>query len=272
METIIEEDIEIDIKNELNSLPEKKEIFSNQDVLVIIMLEKNPGFKGFIKPYELTLCGKKMWEWVALASDGFSVKTTACTCESDILSLIKPLLDEHKTTVVLYCDTPLLQKSTLLEALSFFASKKMNVLKLTRGYIFDTEYIKNATSIVSTQTHYFNEEDFITVYDLKQLNFVNDILRLRILDFHLRNGVMIESNNVYIDADVIIEQGVKIFGDNILRGKTFIGKNCTLDGGNYIENSIISDGCKLVQSHIVSSRICENMVVGPFETIVKKSI
>lgn len=263
---------EIEIEKSSFPLPERKLGADDNDVLVIIMLEKNPAFKGFIKPYELTMCGKKMWEWVALAADGYEVKTMACTCESDILSLIKPLLGGHKTTVVLYCDTPLLQKSTLREIVSFFNAKCMNAMKLTRGYVFDTEYIKSATSIVSTQTQYFNEEDFITVYDLKQLNFVNDILRMRILDFHLHNGVFIESNNVFIDADVIIESGVKIFGNNTIKGKSFIGKNCVLEGGNYIENSIISDGCRLVQSHVVSSRICENMIVGPFEKIVKKSI
>ncbi len=270
METMFEEDIEIEKSS--FPLPERKLSDGDKDVLVIIMLEKNPAFKGFIKPYELTMCGKKMWEWVALAADGYEVKTTACTCESDILSLIKPLLGEHKTTVVLYCDTPLLQKSTLREIVSFFNAKCMNAMKLTRGYVFDTEYIKNATNIVSTQTQYFNEEDFITVYDLKQLNFVNDILRMRILDFHLHNGVFIESNNVFIDADVVIESGVKIFGNNIIKGKSFIGKNCVLEGGNYIENSIISDGCRLVQSHVVSSRISENMIVGPFEKVIKKSI
>lgn len=271
METQLMEKIEeIEVGN--FALPERKVVFEDSDVLCIILLEKNPNFKGFMKSYDLPICGKKMWEWVNLATDGYTTKTISCTCESDVLSLIKPLLDEHKITVVLYSDTPLIQKSTLREIVSYFASKQKNAMKLTRGYVFDTEYIKTADSLVSTQTEYFNEEDFITVYDLKQLNFVGEILRNRILDFHLKNGVLIEGNNAYIDADVIIEPGVKILGHNILRGKTLIGRNCVLEGGNFVENSIISENCRLVQCHISSSRISENMVVGPFESVVKKSI
>ena len=45
METLFEEELEIEESS--FSLPERKIIVNDKDVLVIIMLEKNPAFKGF---------------------------------------------------------------------------------------------------------------------------------------------------------------------------------------------------------------------------------
>ena len=83
------------------------------DFTVIILLAKNPAFKGVLKPYEINIYGKKMWQWVALACEGYKTKTVACSPEGNILSLIKPHLEDTKFTAVFYSDTPLLQKSTL---------------------------------------------------------------------------------------------------------------------------------------------------------------
>lgn len=271
MELLFEEKEIEDV--EVGTLQLKQKSTKKNDVLVIILLEKNPNFQGFIKPYELTMCGKKMWEWVKLAVMDMDTKTIACTSDSNILSLIKPLLDdEHKWTFVLYSDTPLIKKSTIEEILSYANFKDLNVLTLTRGFVFKTEYIKQAESIIPTVTEYFDEEDFLCVYDLKQLAFATDILKNRILDFHLRNGVFIENPmNCHIDADVIIESGSKLFGCQNIRGRSIIGKNCLLEGTNEIIDSIISNDCKIVSSFVESSRISENMVVGPFEGIIKKS-
>ena len=272
MELMIEEKKQ-ELEEEVGTFAIKQKNEPNKDdVLVVIMLEKNPNFKGFIKSYELPICGKQTWEWVKLAVDGFQTKTITCTGESDVLSLLKPLLNDKKWTMVLYSDTPLLKKSTVEEILSYAEFKDMNVLTLSRGYVFKTEYIKQAETILSSNIEYFDEEDFVSVYDLKQLAFVTEIMKNRILDFHFQNGVFIESpSTCHIDADVIIEPGTKLFGNQSIRGKSIIGKNCVLEGYNQIENSIISDNCKITNSYIQSSRVSENMVVGPFEGIIKKS-
>lgn len=274
METLLKEtETKIEFEEEIGTLPlREKTKSSSHDVMVIILLEKNVNFKNFIKPYELPICGKKMWEWLLLATSGYKYKTTTCTDETDILSLIKPLLENQKYTAVLYSDTPLIKKSTFEEIMTFVESRDMNALCLTRGYVFNTQYIKNANNIQVGQTEYFDEEDFMTAYDLKQLTFITDIMRNRILDFHMKNGVYIENpQSTFIDADVVIETGARILSNNALRGKTIIGKNCFIDCGNIIDNSIISEGCIVRQSYICESRISEFMTVGPFENIVKQS-
>jgi len=70
---------------------------------------------------------------------------------------------------------------------------------------------------------------------------------------------------------VVIESGARILSNNALKGKTIIGKNCYIDCGNIIDNSIISEGCIVRQSYISESRISEFMTVGPFESIIKQS-
>lgn len=267
-------ELESNVNLSINVKPQKKDLsWIADDVLVIILLNKNTNFKGTFKPYEIEIFGKKMWEWVALCADECIIKTLPCTEESDILSLIKPMLTDAKYTAVFYSDTPLLTRETFLEILDYIEYRQQNVLKLSRGYVFNTDYIKNASSIVNNQVVYFNEEDFLTCYDYKQLALASEILKSRILDFHLKNGVQIQDlSTTFIDSDVVIESGVIIEANNIIKGQSFIGKNCRLKPFNYIENSIISDGVSLSFSSIIESKISENLNIGPFKEIRKKSI
>lgn len=280
METLIEKEKEIDFKSTFDDgifikteIKEEIETKSDDTFIFVVLYVKNPDFKGILKTYEIDICGKKMHEWVELACADCKTKTTTCTPESDVLSLLKPLLDDDKKfTFLLYSDTPLLTKSTLEEIKTFAISRDINVLKLTRGYVFNTQYIKNAESISAIQTNFFEEEDFMTVYDLSQIPIVSQIMKNRILSYHIENGVKINDiNTIFIDADVIIEQGTEIFPNNSIKGNSFIGKNCKIKEGNVIENSIVSDNCILQNSFIKESRISENMVVGPFEIVEKKS-
>ena len=224
---------------------EKQNIFSNE-LSVIILLEKNIG--EIIKPYDTLIWGKKMWEWVAMACDGYIVKTIPCTKESFVLNLIKPLLTNSKYTLVLYSDTPLIKRQTINEILNFAKGKDINVLTLERGYLFNTEYIKNADSISGLPLNKFGDDDFTVASDFKMINKVSQILKNRIINFHLSNGVyIVDPNTTFIDADVIIENGTKIDPNNYIKGTSYIGRNCYIEFGNVVENSIISDGCNIIR-------------------------
>ena len=98
-------------------------------------------------------------------------------------------------------------------------------------------------------------------------------LQQKINAYHEQNGVIfIDSATTYIDADVIIEVGTKISPNNTILGQTYIGKNCVIEPNNTIKDSVISDNCVLKTSYVCESRISENIVVGPFESVIKKSI
>ena len=212
-----------------------------------------------------------MYEWAMESVSDFEVKTIACDDHSNIVPLIKPLLNNKKTTIVLYSDTPLITKNTIYEILDYFSIRHLNVLKLNRGWVFDTEYISKAESVSSVITREFGENDFFAVGDAYTLEKATNVLKNRILEFHLHNGVFIEDKNTtFIDASVIIESGAKIEPNNVLKGETYIGKNVILEPNNTIISSIISSGCDIKSSYVKNSKITENMVVGPFELIEEK--
>lgn len=267
------DDVLIDLDEnsaQTNVQTEKQTDYSN-DVLAIVLLYRNANFKGVIKPYNLEICGKKMHEWTMESVSDFEVKTIACDDHSNIVPLIKPLLNNKKTTIILYSDTPLITKNTIYEILDYFSIRHLNVLKLNRGWVFDTEYISKADSVSSVITREFGENDFFAVGDAYTLEKATNVLKNRILDFHLNNGVFIEDKNTtFIDASVIIESGAKIEPNNVLKGETYIGKNVILEPNNTIISSIISSGCDIKSSYVKNSKITENMVVGPFELIEEK--
>ncbi len=252
------------------TLLEKEEKIVDNEISVIILLEKK--FGEFMKSYDLKIWGKKMWEWVALACDGYVVKTIPCTTESDVLTLVKPLLTNSKYTVVLYSDTPLFKRQTLNEIMIYVRQRDLNVLPLKRGYVFNTNYIKNAESIKALVQEDFGTDDFTTVESYSDLTKITKILKNRILNFHLSNDVQIcDMNSTYIDADVMIEKGTVLEPNVYIKGASYVGKNCRIEFGSTIENSIISDECIIKCSYISESRISEKTVVGPFESVVAKS-
>lgn len=266
------EDVLIDLDDSLKSeaKPQFAEGFSD-DVLAIILLYRNSNFKGVIKPYNLEIYGKKMCEWVEESVKNFEVKTIACDDQSNIVPLIKPLLNEKKTTIVLYSDTPLLTKNTINEILDYYSMRHLNVLKLNRGWVFDTEFIAKAEDVTSVMSRDFGTKEFAPVGDAVSLQRASEVIRNRIVKFHLKNGVFIQDkNSTFIDAGVIIESGAIIQPNNVLMGETYIGKNVILEPNNTIVSSIISNGCDVKSSYIKNSKITENMVVGPFELIEEK--
>ncbi len=67
------------------------------------------------------------------------------------------------------------------------------------------------------------------VNDRVQLAYVEQVLRKRINERHMRNGVTImDPAATYIDADVVIERDTVIYPGSLLRGRTRIGEACQI--------------------------------------------
>ena len=74
-----------------------------------------------------------------------------------------------------------------------------------------------------------NYEETLGVNSRVQLAEVEAILRKRINNKHLENGVtIIDPNTTYIGIDVEIGQDTIIYPGNVIEGNTVIGKNCML--------------------------------------------
>lgn len=102
------------------------------------------------------------------------------------------------------------------------------------------------------------------VNDRVQLAQVSEILRTRILERHMKNGVtIIDPKNTYIDADCTIGQDTVIYPNVTLEKGTVIGENVTLYPGSRIENSSIADGTTVQNSVILDAQIGRETTVGP---------
>lgn len=108
-------------------------------------------------------------------------------------------------------------------------------------------------------------EETIGINDRIALEKANQILRKRINENLMKNGVsIIDSNTTYISSDTFIGQDTVIYPGTILMGCNKIGKNCHIGPYTEIENSQIGDDVKIKHSVISDSIIGNNTKVGPF--------
>lgn len=212
---------------------------------------------------KFTAYGKSFAEWI-----GSAVKDD-CTIISDngetVSRLIRPYIDKLRDyTVVLYTDAPCVRRSTIESAVKKAETSGYNVLPLPRGYIFKTDYISNVDEIVSSAAP-FSGDDFFVVDDMQKVAAAREILRTRIVNYHLDRGVDIfDPMTVYIDIDVVIESGVTIAPNNIIKGKTIIKKDAVIESGNVIDSCVIDECAKIDSSRLYSSYVGKNTTVGPF--------
>ncbi len=230
-------------------------------VSCFVILEHSPDFGVDKKSFDIEILGNKMFTWVVRACP-----TIPATIEAErganVLEIVKPYLRDSEYTLVLYSDTPLVTRGSVDEILDYVHGRGLNVCKLTRGYVFKTEYIKRVNEIFAPQTYYFDEEDFIMAVNFKQLSLVSDILKTRIIEYHMKNGVHFESPDlVTIDANVAIGKNTKISGYTRLLGRTEIGENSEISD-SIIESCKIFDGCILKSAHLQKSVIESGVSVG----------
>lgn len=105
-----------------------------------------------------------------------------------------------------------------------------------------------------------------------ELSNAENIMRIRINEAHMVNGVtIIDTNSTYIESDVEIGNDTIIYPGVMLKGKTKIGSNCAIEMNSSIDNSIIGDNTEVKNSTIVDSTVGENTTVGPYAYLRPKS-
>ena len=238
-----------------------------EETLVVLVKAKKEISSNF------EILGKKMIDWVALAASGCQQKVIDEPTEEDLLEKIKPLCEGFKFVAVLYSDTPLLKKSTFLDIMKYFSSHRMNVLKLSRGFVFKSEFLQTAKIMLSTSVEEFDKEDFSLIDTTKSVSYAFNVLKSRILNYHKNQGVVFfGEETIFIDADVEIEAGTVVYPNNVIKGESYIGKNVILESGNYIFDTIICDEAFVCQSYLEKSKVEIGKTVGPFERLINQKI
>jgi bifunctional UDP-N-acetylglucosamine pyrophosphorylase / glucosamine-1-phosphate N-acetyltransferase len=106
-----------------------------------------------------------------------------------------------------------------------------------------------------------------------QLAHAYEVLQTRTRDKWMQAGVtMILPNTITIDDTVEIEPNVTIEPQTHLRGYTKIKTGTVIGPGSLIENSIISEDCRVLYSTIENSQIGAGCRIGPYTHISMESI
>ena len=264
-------ELETDLFDSVETLIQKISLEPvDSDTSVIILKIHNPAFQTDEKSYNLKLLGKTMVEWLKQIFGSCPIKEIETDQKADILSTIKPHLTNKKWTAVFYADTPLLERKTFLNILDYVQVKNINALKLERGYVFNTEFLKQSNHIFfEPEEQKFSQEGFLSVFNMEKLEYATQVLKTRIIAFHQQNGVQIvDKNSTYIDNDANIGKNVIIYPNTIISGNSTIedgvhlGPNCT------IINSTVKKKNSLANCFIENSEIKEKTTVKPFSSII----
>ncbi len=110
--------------------------------------------------------------------------------------------------------------------------------------------------------------------DLEEANLVNDrahlaraeeILRRRILDAHMRNGVTVrDPASTHIEATVEIGRDTVVLPGTFLRGETRIGSDCVIGPSSDLLDTVVEDGATVEHSVGRGARVGSEASVGPY--------
>lgn len=133
------------------------------------------------------------------------------------------------------------------------------------------EILKHSGEIVSAfQTEEF--EETLGVNDRVALSKAESILKKRINEFHMRNGVtIIDPDHTYIGSDVEIGQDTILQPGTILMGKTKISSDCIIGPNSEIKDCQVGEGTVIRQSVAYDSSIGCHVNIGPFAHIRPQS-
>ncbi|MNO19272.1 Bifunctional protein GlmU [compost metagenome] len=123
-------------------------------------------------------------------------------------------------------------------------------------------YLPDVIEILKKQNHRIaayrtgNPEDGMGVNDRVQLAAAQKLLRTRINEQHMRNGVtLIDPDSTYIDMDVVIGADTVIHPGSFLRGNTSVGESCTIGPHADLRDCKVKRGAEIQYSRISGRRL-----------------
>ena len=133
------------------------------------------------------------------------------------------------------------------------------------------EILKQKGEVVSAfETPNFDET--LGINDRIALSQAEKILKRRINEGHMRNGVtIIDPDNTYIHPDVVIGSDTYSYPGTMITGKTTIGGECHIGPNTEIKDCEIQNRTVVRQSVAHDSQIGSDVQIGPFSHIRPQS-
>jgi bifunctional UDP-N-acetylglucosamine pyrophosphorylase/glucosamine-1-phosphate N-acetyltransferase len=108
-------------------------------------------------------------------------------------------------------------------------------------------------------------EEILGVNDRRQLALVEDIMRRRILERLMLEGVtVVDPGATYVDAGVRVGHDTVLYPFTFLEGETEIGAECHIGPGARLVDSRVGDRVTVQYSVVLESVVEEASQVGPF--------
>ncbi|MGL5978568.1 MAG: bifunctional UDP-N-acetylglucosamine diphosphorylase/glucosamine-1-phosphate N-acetyltransferase GlmU [Erysipelotrichaceae bacterium] len=125
--------------------------------------------------------------------------------------------------------------------------------------IFNSHTLKVQAVVVKD----FNEA--LGVNDRLDLAHASTLMKQRINEYHMLQGVtIVDPNNTYIGADVVIGTDTIIEPNVMIKGKTTIGADCLIGTGSVLNNAVLANHIVVESSKIIDSMIHDGVTIGPF--------
>jgi len=131
-------------------------------------------------------------------------------------------------------------------------------------YLTDVlETIGKRSRAVTYRLKYMEESNLVN--DRAQLAVAEEILRRRILDAHMREGVTVrDPASTHIEASVEIGRDTVILPGTILRGGTRIGTDCVIGPNTDLQDTLVGDGALVEHSVGRGAEVGDSASVGPY--------
>lgn len=122
---------------------------------------------------------------------------------------------------------------------------------------------KQGEVVAAYVTDHFDET--LGVNDRFALSQAEEIMRARINERHMRNGVtIINPATTHISAEAVIGSDTVIQPGCIIEGTTVIGEDCVIGPNSHIVNSTIGHATTIHSSVVLDSTVGNETAVGPF--------
>ncbi|HEY4623369.1 MAG TPA: bifunctional UDP-N-acetylglucosamine diphosphorylase/glucosamine-1-phosphate N-acetyltransferase GlmU, partial [Solibacillus sp.] len=110
-----------------------------------------------------------------------------------------------------------------------------------------------------------NFDETLGVNDRFALSQAEELMRARINERHMRNGVtIINPATTHISADAVIGSDSVLLPGVIIEGQTVIGEDCKIGPNSHIVNSQIGNNTTIHSSVVLDSQVGNETAVGPF--------
>ncbi|MCX8021795.1 MAG: bifunctional UDP-N-acetylglucosamine diphosphorylase/glucosamine-1-phosphate N-acetyltransferase GlmU [Syntrophorhabdaceae bacterium] len=116
-------------------------------------------------------------------------------------------------------------------------------------------------------------KEVLGINNKKELLVAQTIMRDRILERHMENGVVMLDNNIYIEASVSIGRDTTVFPNTYILGDSSIGDHVVVGPNTMIRNTKIGNHVRIEGFSVIEgAEIAQDVTIGPFSRIRPKTI